>query len=126
MPLDVPVDSRASLVIPGLTGLLPRFLYVFQLTWFFHFLVGLSVLVLPIGFFPADAFQVLLTDVRCTELDTDVRRCRSEPVDHVENECGHERDVGLRCQRLSWAGLRFGITAKKSLLRHVTVEKVTP
>jgi Scavenger receptor cysteine-rich domain len=66
---------------------------------------------------------VSLSNVRCTDFDTDIRQCRSEPASQLENDCGHDQDVGLRCHDVSWAGLRFGMTAKKSVMRHVTVEK---
>lgn len=66
---------------------------------------------------------VLLTHVDCTELDTDVVRCLSQPVLHTENYCWHDQDVALRCHDVSWAGLRFGMTARKSILKLATVER---
>ena len=68
---------------------------------------------------------VVMSHVDCTELDSDVRKCWhwATGANHTENYCGHESDVGLRCHDVSWAGLRFGMTAKKSILRSATVER---
>ena len=66
---------------------------------------------------------VLLSHVDCGELDTDIGRCAAEEVEEGENYCGHDRDVALRCHDVSWAGLRFGMTAKKSILKSATVER---
>ena len=67
---------------------------------------------------------VLMSHVDCTVLDTDIRSCFHQPaVNQTENYCGHDMDVGLRCHDVSWAGLRFGMTAKKSVLRSATVER---
>lgn len=67
---------------------------------------------------------VLMSHVDCSALDTDIRSCFHRPtINQTENYCGHDMDVGLRCHDVSWAGLRFGMTAKKSILRSATVER---
>ena len=67
---------------------------------------------------------ILLSYVRCQDLDTDIRRCKlAEHVMDIEHSCSHEYDVGLRCYDVSWAGLRLGMTAKRSKLYDVKIEK---
>ncbi|XP_063235879.1 protein bark beetle isoform X2 [Bacillus rossius redtenbacheri] len=66
---------------------------------------------------------VLLSNVRCSEEDVDITRCRAETADDLENSCGHESDVGLRCQEPSWAGVRLGVLAEPARLQYVTVER---
>ena len=39
------------------------------------------------------------------------------------NSCTHQYDVGLRCYDISWAGLRLGMTAKRSKLYDVKIER---
>jgi len=66
----------------------------------------------------------LMSHVDCAEEDTDIRNCFYRPTtNETENYCGHDMDVGLRCHEVSWAGIRFGMTAKKSVLRSATVER---
>jgi hypothetical protein len=58
---------------------------------------------------------IMMSNVRCEELDTDLRTCkRAERVDDFSNSCTHDYDVGIRCYDVSWAGLRLGMTAKRS------------
>ena len=53
---------------------------------------------------------VLLSNVRCDPLDTDITKCKlSERRDMFLNTCDHTDDVGLRCYDVSWAGIRLGI-----------------
>lgn len=67
---------------------------------------------------------VMISHVDCTEQDTDIRNCFHLPTfNETEQYCGHDMDVGLRCHDVSWAGIRFGMTAKKSILRSATVER---
>ena len=67
---------------------------------------------------------ILMTYVRCNDLDTDIRKCkRAEHIADFVNSCSHEFDVGLRCYDVSWAGLRLGMTAKRSKLYDVKVER---
>ena len=71
-----------------------------------------------------DSVPVVMSHVDCTSLDTDIRSCFHRPtVNQTENYCGHDMDVGLKCHQVSWAGLRFGMTAKKSILRSAIVER---
>ena len=68
--------------------------------------------------------QILMSNVRCQELDTDIRKCKmAEGFGDLVNSCSHEYNVGLRCHDVSWAGLRLGMTAKRSKLFDVKVEK---
>ena len=68
-----------------------------------------------------------MTNVRCNldhDLDTDIRKCKnSEGVDKFLNSCTHEDDVGLKCYDVSWSGVRLGMTAKRSKMYDVKVEK---
>lgn len=67
---------------------------------------------------------ILLSNVRCDPLDTDVTSCKlSEGTDMMHNSCTHEDDVGLKCYGLSWSGVRLGMTAKRSKLFDVQIEK---
>ena len=65
---------------------------------------------------------IVLSNVRCGPLDTDLTKCkRAETKDLFFNSCTHAEDVGLRCYDVSWAGLRLGMTAKRSKLYDVKV-----
>lgn len=65
--------------------------------------------------------DVLVANVRCTQHDQDVTKCRAEY--EFENSCSHENDVGLRCYEGAWAGIRFSMLAERADLQYVTVEK---
>ncbi|KFB47778.1 AGAP009143-PA-like protein [Anopheles sinensis] len=69
--------------------------------------------------------DVLLSNVRCTEHDIDITKCRAERASQgdFQNSCGHENDVGVRCYEGAWAGLRFGVLAERADLQYVTIEK---
>ena len=67
---------------------------------------------------------ILMSNIRCGELETDIRKCKkSERSDDFVNSCTHEYDVGLKCYDVSWAGLRLGMTAKRSKLYDMKVER---
>ena len=67
---------------------------------------------------------ILMSNVRCAPLDTDLTRCKlSERSDMFLNSCTHADDVGLKCYDVSWAGMRLGMTAKRSKLFDVRVER---
>ena len=67
---------------------------------------------------------IMMSNVRCGELDTDLRTCkRAERVDDFSNSCTHDYDVGIRCYDVSWAGLRLGMTAKRSKIYDVMIER---
>ena len=67
---------------------------------------------------------ILMSYVRCRDTETDIRSCRrAERADDLLNSCSHQYDVGLRCYDISWAGLRLGMTAKRSKLYDVKVER---
>ena len=67
---------------------------------------------------------IMMSNVRCGALDTDIRNCkRAELVEDFSNSCTHEYDVGIRCYDVSWAGLRLGMTAKRSKIYDVMIER---
>ncbi len=67
---------------------------------------------------------ILMSNVRCGPLDTDLTRCKwAERTDMFLNSCSHSDDVGLRCYDVSWAGARLGMTSKRSKLYDVKVER---
>ena len=52
---------------------------------------------------------ILISNVRCDPLDTDITKCKlSERRDMFLNTCDHADDVGIRCYDVSWAGIRLG------------------
>ncbi|XP_066594103.1 protein bark beetle [Prorops nasuta] len=67
--------------------------------------------------------EILLSNVRCTEDDNDISKCRAESLENFENSCTHENDVGVRCSVAAWAGLRLGPLAQRSDLQYVTIER---
>ncbi|XP_031833217.2 C-type lectin domain-containing protein bark beetle [Nomia melanderi] len=67
--------------------------------------------------------DIILSNVRCTEDDNDISKCRAETQQNFENSCTHENDVGVRCSEAAWAGLRLGPLAQRSDLQYVTIEK---
>lgn len=67
---------------------------------------------------------IIMSNVRCGPLDTDIRKCKfAEGKDKFLNSCKHEDDVGLKCYDVSWSGIRLGMTAKRSKLFDVKVER---
>ncbi|XP_034245120.1 protein bark beetle isoform X3 [Thrips palmi] len=67
--------------------------------------------------------NILLSNVRCDDDDTDITQCRAERPDEFEFSCSHENDVGIRCYDTSWAGIRLGVVAERADLQFITVEK---
>lgn len=67
--------------------------------------------------------DIILSNVRCTEDDNDISKCKAETEQNFENSCTHENDVGVRCSEAAWAGLRLGPLALRSDLQFVTIEK---
>lgn len=67
--------------------------------------------------------DIFLSNVRCTEYDNDITKCRAEREQDFENSCTHVNDVGVRCLEAAWAGLRLGPLAQRSDLQYVTIEK---
>ena len=52
---------------------------------------------------------ILMSNVRCEELDTDLTKCKkSEGEDKFLHSCTHANDVGLKCYDVSWSGIRLG------------------
>lgn len=66
---------------------------------------------------------IILSNVRCTEEDTDISNCKAEAEGEFENSCTHDNDVGIRCHEPVWAGVRFGVLAESSTLQFITIEK---
>jgi len=67
--------------------------------------------------------EILLSNIQCTEHDTDITKCRFEKKNEFENSCTHEMDVGVRCYEGAWAGIRFGVLADRADIQYVTVKK---
>ncbi|XP_013178489.1 PREDICTED: uncharacterized protein LOC106125730 isoform X1 [Papilio xuthus] len=67
--------------------------------------------------------DIILSNVECTEFDNDITKCKAETVEHFENSCTHDNDVGLRCYETSWAGLRFSVIAERSDMQYINIEK---
>lgn len=69
--------------------------------------------------------DILLSNVRCTEYDIDIRNCRAErrSQHEFEHSCTHENDVGIRCSVGAWAGLRFGVLAERTDLKYIKIEQ---
>ncbi|XP_014664130.1 PREDICTED: uncharacterized protein LOC106806643 [Priapulus caudatus] len=66
--------------------------------------------------------SIIMSDVMCGELSTDLSQCPAE-VGEDQNSCDHTMDVALRCKQATWAGLRFSLNAKSSLLSNTVVER---
>ncbi|CAG9761945.1 unnamed protein product [Ceutorhynchus assimilis] len=66
---------------------------------------------------------IILSNVDCQDYDFDVSKCRAEHLLDFANSCNHDNDVGIRCYKTSWAGVRFGALAERSDLQYVTVEQ---
>ncbi|CAH1173589.1 unnamed protein product [Phaedon cochleariae] len=67
--------------------------------------------------------KVILSNVQCDDFDLDITKCRSEKVGDFENSCSHDNDVGVRCYKTSWAGVRFGSLAERTDIQFLTIEK---
>ncbi|KAF7287908.1 hypothetical protein GWI33_000255 [Rhynchophorus ferrugineus] len=67
--------------------------------------------------------DVIVSNVQCQDYDLDITKCRLETASDFYNSCDHSNDVGLRCYKPSWAGVRFGALAERSDLQYVTVER---
>lgn len=70
--------------------------------------------------------RVLMSWVKCDDVDYDLAMCRA--VRQPEILCGHDRDVYLRCQEPTWAGINLPATARlaqncESQLRELKIER---
>lgn len=65
--------------------------------------------------------NVILSNLQCTRLDTDITECKAERKPDFEHSCISE--VGIKCYLPSWSGLRFGMSAQATEIRHIDVEK---
>ncbi|QQP38368.1 Putative LOC100120269, partial [Caligus rogercresseyi] len=81
-------------------------------------------LILPGQLPEVDEGPIHLSNVRCNSLDVDIRHCiHSESSSEFYGSCDHNNDVGLKCYGPSWSGVRLGMTAKRSKLYDVRIEK---
>ncbi|KAF7488484.1 Protein bark beetle [Sarcoptes scabiei] len=72
---------------------------------------------------PANSRTILMTNVQCTHLDTDLTKCKAERLnrnDFEGNWCP-KGEVGIRCYPQAWAGIRFGMLTQEVVIEHVTV-----
>ncbi|CAG7731022.1 unnamed protein product, partial [Allacma fusca] len=67
--------------------------------------------------------QILMSNVRCTEWDSDITKCLAEMSEDIENSCQHDNVVGIRCYDTSWAGIRIAVSADRSVMKFAVVEK---
>ncbi|XP_015781798.1 protein bark beetle-like [Tetranychus urticae] len=67
--------------------------------------------------------SVVLSNVQCTPLDNDILRCKAENRTRgdFDNSCLSE--VGIKCYRPSWSGVRFGMSADQTEIKHIEIEK---
>lgn len=66
--------------------------------------------------------NVVLSNVQCDDFDLDITKCKAETKGNFEYSCTHENDVGIRCYKSSWAGVRFGALAERSDIQYITIE----
>lgn len=69
------------------------------------------------------AENVILSNVRCDENDLDITKCKAESLGDFENSCHHENDVGVRCYKTSWAGVRFGSLSERTDIQFITIDQ---
>ena len=69
--------------------------------------------------------SILLTNVRCDHLDTDLTKCKAERSTENDFEEGWcpMGEVGIRCYPPAWAGIRFGMLTQEAIIESVIVEK---
>jgi hypothetical protein len=63
------------------------------------------------------------SNVRCSDEDLDITKCKSEKENEFENSCNHDHDVGIRCHEPKWAGVRFSVLAKRTNLQYLWIEQ---
>ncbi|KAK9870172.1 hypothetical protein WA026_006262 [Henosepilachna vigintioctopunctata] len=67
--------------------------------------------------------KIILSNVRCDDFDMDITKCEAESANSFENSCTHENDVGVKCYKTSWAGVRFAGLAERSNIQYLTIEQ---
>lgn len=67
--------------------------------------------------------KVILSNIQCDPFDLDILKCKAEHIIDFENSCNHDNDVGVRCYKTSWAGIRFSSLADRTDLQFITIEK---
>lgn len=67
--------------------------------------------------------SILLTNVQCTHLDTDLTECQAERLNSdFEGAWCPKGEVGIRCFPKAWAGIRFGMLTQEVIIENVIVE----
>lgn len=66
---------------------------------------------------------IIFSNVKCTDEDLDITKCKAETENEFENSCNHDNDVGMRCYQPRWAGVRFGVLAERSSLQYLCIEQ---
>ncbi|KAG5895778.1 hypothetical protein JTB14_001625 [Gonioctena quinquepunctata] len=69
------------------------------------------------------AETVILSNIQCDDFDLDITKCKSESTADFLNSCNHDNDVGVRCYKTSWAGVRFSSLAERTDIQFLTIEK---
>src|SRR5699024_4428233 len=69
--------------------------------------------------------SILLSNVHCGHLDTDLTKCKAEKASENDFEGGWcpMGEVGIRCYPPAWAGIRIGMLTQEATIESVTVEK---
>lgn len=69
--------------------------------------------------------SILLSNVCCDHLDTDLSKCKAERASANDFEGGWcpMGEVGIRCYPTAWAGIRIGMLTQEATIESVTVEK---
>uniref|UniRef100_T1IJ76 SRCR domain-containing protein n=1 Tax=Strigamia maritima TaxID=126957 RepID=T1IJ76_STRMM len=70
----------------------------------------------------ANSAPIHMSNVQCRHLDSDLIKCRAEKKGDFQNSCTHENDVGIKCYKQGWAGIRVSMTAVKKDLSDIHVE----
>lgn len=69
--------------------------------------------------------QIVLSNLQCSHLDTDLTSCKAERMADNDFEGGWcpSGEVGIRCFSPGWAGIRFGMLTQEAIIESVIVEK---
>lgn len=71
----------------------------------------------------SDSSNILLSNVKCSHLDTDITQCESEKSSKNDFFASCTTDVAIKCYRPTWAGIRLGMAAESSVIEHTIIEK---
>ena len=64
--------------------------------------------------------EVVISNLGCTSLDTDITKCKSERKSEFLNSC--PSDVGIKCYAASWSGIRLGMAADVASLENTIID----